>query len=238
MDRPFFCTQISLDWANNGSWECVMESEMTNYYHRQQKLSFAQFLAELPNFAALTASAILTGSLIIWLDFLDSLGNVLRTGIVSLITGRLSSRYNEGTARIENIATLFCDGIVMCGLILCTILSGYEILTPHRPSEFLIYVTALKVINVIFDAVFLREQGRIRKMNRGMLVQSNYSAAIGMLLFDAVELFSILLISFFRNSRWTWYFSPVISILIACYLAHQCVRRLRSTIRALSNQVN
>ena len=215
-----------------------MVTEKTEYYRKQQRLSFAQFLAELPNFLALALSAPLTGSLIVWLDFLDSLGNVLRTGIISLITGRLSSRPPDGAARIENMATLFCDGIVMCGLILCTALSVYEILRPRQPSEFLIYVTALKVINVLFDAVFLREQGRIRKMDQGMLAESSYSAAVGMLLFDAAELFSILLISVFRNSVWTWYFSPVISILIAACLAYKCVRRLRGTIRSLSNRAN
>ena len=227
MDRPFFCTQIAA--------ELIMAAEKTNYYRKQQRLSLAQFLAELPNFLALALSAPLTGSLIVWLDFLDSLGNVLRTGIVSVITGRLSSRHPDGTARIENIATLFCDGIVMCGLILCTALSVWEILRPREPSEFLIYVTALKVINVIFDWVFLREQGRIRKMDPGLLARSSYSAAMGMLLFDGVELFSILLISVFRSSVWTWYFSPVISVLIAVWLACKCVSRLRGTIRALSN---
>ena len=214
-----------------------MEAEKTNYYHRQQRLSFAQFLAELPNFIALIGSALLTGSLIIWLDFLDSLGNVLRTGTVALITRRLSSQQHghphEHAARIENIVVLFCDGIVMCGLILCGALSVYEILTPHQPSGFLIYVTGLKVINVIFDGVFLREQGRIRNINQSMLAQSNHSAAMGMLLFDGVELVSILLISIFRTSTWTWYFSPVISILIAAYLAYQCVKRLGGTIQEL-----
>ena len=215
-----------------------MAAEKTNYYRRQQRLSFAQFLAELPNFLALALSAPLTGSLIVWLDFFDSLGNVLRTGIVSVITGLLSSRHPDGAARIENIATLFCDGIVMCGLILCTALSVYEIMRPHQPSRFLIYVTALKAINVIFDAVFLREQGRIRKMNQGVLAESGYSAAMGMLLFDMAELVSILLISVFRSSVWTWYFSPGISVLIAVWLACKCVSRLRGTIRSLSNRAN
>ena len=212
-----------------------MEATQNDYYKRQRRLSLAQFIAELPNFAALTLSAFLTGSLIIWLDFLDSLGNVLRTGTVALITGRLASRRGGDPARIENRAVLFCDSIVMLGLLLCTALSLWELVTPREPSELLVYVVALKVVNVAFDWVFLREQAKIRKSNPGMLVQSNYTAAVGMLLFDGAELVSLLLISAFRSSTWTWYFSPVVSIFIAAYLAQQCTARLRRTIRELKN---
>ena len=209
------------------SRESLMETDKTIYYKKQQKLSFAQFIAELPNFIALIISALLTGSLIVWLDFLDSLGNVLRTGTVSLLTNRLSVRQHHDVSNIENMAVLFCDGIVLGGLFIAAALSVHEILVPQRPSDRLIYVAALKMVNVAFDAVFLIEQGKIRKMDHGLLAQSNYTTALGMLLFDVVGLLSILLISICKNSTWTWYFSPVISILLAAYLVYKCVSRLR-----------
>lgn len=210
--------------------------DKTNHL-RQQKLSFAQFLAELPNFLVLTVSVILTGSLIVWMDFLDSLGNVLRTGTVAALSKHLSRdlryKYNYGVSKIENIAVLFCDGIVMCGLIIAAALSVHEIIHPQRPSDLLIYVDAIKIINVTLDAFFLREQRKIRKTDSSVLAQSNYAAAKGMLLFDAVGLFSILLIWICKNSIWTWYFSPIISILIAVYLGYKCVKRLGKSISEL-----
>ena len=217
-----------------------METEKSIYYKKQQKLSFAQFLAELPNFIALIVSALLTGSLIVWLDFLDSLGNVLRTGTVSVLANRLSARQHrdshDDVSKIENIAVLFCDSIVMCGLFIATVLSVHEIIVPQRPSDRLIYVAALKMVNVAFDAVFLIEQGKIRKMDQGLLAQSNYTTALGMMFFDVVGLFSILLISIFKNSIWTWYFSPVISIMLAAWLIYKCVSRLRKAISELNNK--
>ena len=68
----------------------MMARDKMRYYIEQRNLSFVQFLAELPNFIMLTVSAALTGSLLVWLDFLDSFGNVMRTGVVAAITWRLS----------------------------------------------------------------------------------------------------------------------------------------------------
>ena len=214
-----------------------MVTDKTQYYVQQQRLSFVQFLAELPNFLAVTVSAVLTGSLLVWLDFLDSLGNVLRTGAVTAITWRLSvdphRRSPCDANRIENTAVLFCDGLVMCGLMTCAALSVYEILVPHRPSELLVYVVVLKVVNVIFDGIFLFKQAGIRKMDQGMLAQSNYTTAFGMLLFDVEGMVSLMLISMFRDSLWVWYFSPIISLLITAYLACKCASRLRGAVGQL-----
>ena len=63
--------------------------EQNKSYQNQQKVSFLSFLTELPNFVAVTVSAILSGSLIVWMDFVDSLGNVLNTGLVAFLSHRL-----------------------------------------------------------------------------------------------------------------------------------------------------
>ena len=214
-----------------------MVRDKTRYYIEQRNLSFVQFLAELPNFIVLTVSAVLTGSLLVWLDFLDSFGNVMRTGTVAAITWRLSVGLHRRPAhnahRIEHTAVLFCDGLVMCGLLICAALSVRELFVPHQPSERLAYVVVLKVVNVISDLIFLVKQAKIRKMDQGMLAQSNYITAFGMLLFDVEGMVSLLIISIFRNSLWAWYFSPVVSLLLTAYLAWKCVNRLRGAVGQL-----
>lgn len=145
-------------------------------YIQHQKLSFAQFMAEIPNFMVLTVSAFLTGSLIVWMDFIDSLGNILRTGTVALLSGRLRKdlryEYNYGDAKLEDIAVLFCDSIVLCGLMIAAALSVHELIEPERPSELLLLVVGLKVINVTIDLIFLRGQYKLRKNDIGMLTRS------------------------------------------------------------------
>ena len=49
----------------------MSKQEQNDSYKSQQKVSFFNFLAELPNFIAVTVSAIISGSLIVWMDFVD-----------------------------------------------------------------------------------------------------------------------------------------------------------------------
>ena len=62
----------------------------TSSYNKQQKLTIMQFFLELPNFIAVLLSAIFSGSLIVWLDLIDSLGGIFGEGVV-MTQSRLST---------------------------------------------------------------------------------------------------------------------------------------------------
>ena len=47
-------------------------------YEKQQNLSLAQFLTEIPSFIVILVAAILSRTLIIFVDLLDSLGYIIR----------------------------------------------------------------------------------------------------------------------------------------------------------------
>lgn len=211
-----------------------------NKYKQQHKLFFFQFLFEIPNSLILALSVLATGSVIVWMDFVDSLGQLLRKGTVSLLTGRLKKdlkyEYNYGTAKLEDIAALVCDGIVMFGLAICTVLSVYELFVPRRPSGLLIFVAIYKSVIIVFDLLFLWEQYKIKRTDSGVLTKSTFTVAIGTLMFDALELCSMLLVWAFKNHAWTWYFSPIISILIAVFLGRKCIERLKKAIAELTDR--
>lgn len=64
---------------------------MTNsnqHYEKQAKLSIQVLLAELPNFIAMTFSAFLSNSLIVWLDFFDCLGNIVNTLFILVLSNK------------------------------------------------------------------------------------------------------------------------------------------------------
>lgn len=136
-------------------------------YKKQQNLSFVQFLAEMPSFVAVLVSAILSRTILVFVDLLDSFGNILRTAMVTILSKKLSKdlrfEYNYGVGKIEAIASLLCDGIVFFGLLLTLGLSVYSILFPEQPSDLVIAVVGLKVINVSFDITFFVKQRKIIK---------------------------------------------------------------------------
>ena len=209
-------------------------------YKKQQNLSFTQFLAETPAFIAILVSAILSRTILVFVDLLDSLGNLLRTATITILSKKLSKdlrfEYNYGVGKIEAISSLLCDGIVFFGLVLTLGLSVYSIIFPSQPSDFVIAVVGLKVINVSFDIFFFINQRKIIKTHRSPISETNCAAALASLLFDSVTLISLLAMWLLRNNPIGGYVSPVISIFIAIYLMIGCIRRTKSALEELTDK--
>ena len=128
-------------------------------YKKQQNLAFVQLLSELPAFIVTLVSAIFANTILLFVDLVDSFGNLLRTAMVTLLSKKLSNdlsfEYNYGVGKIEAIASLFCNGIVFFGLILTIGMAVRSIVVPEMPSNMVIAAVCLKVINVCFDATFM-----------------------------------------------------------------------------------
>ena len=217
----------------------VHMSNQSNY-KKQQNLSLVQFLAELPAFVALLLSAIFSRTILIFVDLLDSLGNVLRAAMISLLSKKLTKdlryEYNYGIGKIEAICALFCDGIVFFGLLLTLVMSVYSIVFPDRPSDLVIAVVGLKVINVGFDVVFFTKQREILKNNRNAIAKTNFAAALAGLLFDSITLVSLFAMWLLRNNPIGGYISPVISIFVAVYLMIGCIHRTKASLNELTDK--
>jgi divalent metal cation (Fe/Co/Zn/Cd) transporter len=209
-------------------------------YEKQKNLSFAQFLAETPSFIAVLVSAILSKAILVFVDLLDSFGNILRTAMVTILSKKLSKdlrfEYNYGVGKIEAIASLICDGIVMFGLLVTLGLSVYSIIFPEQPNDLVIAVVGLKVINVSFDTAFFVKQRKILKTHRSAISETNYAAALAALLFDSVTLVSLLVMWLLRNNPIGGYISPIISIFVAIYLMFGCIRRTRRALDELTDK--
>ena len=209
-------------------------------YEKQKNLSFVQFLAETPSFIAVLVSAILSKTILVFVDLLDSFGNILRTAMVTILSKKLSKdlrfEYNYGVGKIEAIASLICDGIVFFGLLSTVGLSFYSIIFPEQPSDLVIAVVGLKVINVSFDTAFFVKQRKILKTHRSAISETNYAAALAALLFDSVTLVSLLVMWLLRNNPIGGYISPVISIFVAIYLMYGCVKRTKRSLDELTDK--
>lgn len=209
-------------------------------YKKQQNLSFAQLLSEAPAFIVTLISAIFANTMLLFVDLMDSLGNVLRAAMVTILSRKLSKdlryEYNYGVGKIEAIASLFCNGLVFCGLLMTIGMSVYALVFPEKPSDTVIAVVGLKVINVGFDTTFFVEQRKILRTHRSAISEANYAAALAALLFDSVTLVSLLIIWLLRNNPIGVYISPAISIFIAVYLVVGCMRRTKAALEDLSDK--
>lgn len=214
--------------------------EQQSVYKKQEKMTFLALLMELPNLAAVTVSAILSQSLLVWLDFVDSLGNVLSCALVTALSHRMTKdlryTYNYGIGKVEAMTALFSEGMELCGLLVVGIASIHQLTVPQKPSDFLIWVVALKVINVLVDAALLKGQADITEGSATYVTHEEYLAKLSAFLFDAGELIAVLLVWLLRNHRFCWYVSPVLSLGVTVYMFAACLKHLREAISDLSDE--
>lgn len=214
--------------------------EQQSAYKKQQKLTFIITMIDLPNFVAITISAIAAHSLIVWLDYIESLGEVL-SGFLIVVLSRYLSRdlryaYNYGVGKVEAMTSLLCESIKISGLSVVVGFSIFELLSPEKPSDLLVYVVILKVINVLMDAIFIREQAKIKRENSTMITQDEYVSYLGRLLFDSATLLSLLCVWLMRNHIVSWYISPLLSIAISIYMFVNCLHHIRHAVREISDK--
>lgn len=209
-------------------------------YKQQQNLSIAQLLAELPSFVAVLVSAILSRNLLVYVDLLDSsmylIGLVLIVVLSKKLTKDLRYEYNYGVGKIEAIASLLCDGMGCFGLLITLGFSVQSIIRPEQPSDFVIAVVGLKVINVSFDTAFFVKQRKITKIHSSAISNANYAEALSALLFDSVALVSLFVMWLLRNNPIGGYISPVVSIFVAIYLMFGYVKRIRQALTELTDK--
>lgn len=209
-------------------------------YNKQKKLSLAVLISDLPNMAAVAISAFVSNSLIVWLDFIDSLSGLLGDLIVVLLSRKMSKdlryEYNYGVGKIEAMTALMSEGLEVFGLLFVLGFSVYQLFFPEKPSDLLIFVVVLKVLNVCVDAVFLKKQYDINKLGDTHVTQSEVLSEIASLLFDAAALVSLLFVWLLRNSIVSWYISPILSLVIASVLIVMCVKHIRHAVSELADK--
>ena len=209
-------------------------------YEQQQNLSIAQLLAELPSFVAVLVSAILSRNLLVYVDLLDSSMYLISLVLIVLLSKKLTKdlryEYNYGVGKIEAIASLLCDGMGCFGLLITLGFSVQSIIHPEQPSDFVIAVVGLKVINVSFDTAFFVKQRKITKIHSSAISNANYAEALSALLFDSVALVSLFVMWLLRNHPIGGYISPVVSIFVAIYLMSGYVKRIRQALTELTDK--
>ena len=209
-------------------------------YEKQQNLSIAQLLAELPNFVAVVVSAILSRNLLVYIDLLDSSMYLISLGLIIFLSRKLRKdlryEYNYGVGKIEAISSLLCDSMGFLGLLITLGFSVQAIIVPEQPSELVIAVVGLKIINVAFDTAFFVKQRKITKIHNSAISKSNYAEALSALLFDSVALISLFAMWLLRANFIGGYIAPVVSIFVVIYLMVGYAKRIRQSFIELTDK--
>ena len=209
-------------------------------YKEQKNLSIAQLLAETPNFVAVVVSAILSRNLLVYIDLLDSSMYLISLGLTIFLSRKLTKdlrfEYNYGVGKVEAISSLLCDGMGFFGLLITIGFSVQAIIVPEKPSELVIAVVGLKIINVAFDTAFFVKQRKITKIHNSAISKSNYTEALSALLFDSVALVSLFAMWLLRANPIGGYIAPVVSIFVVIYLMVGYAKRMQQSFIELTDK--
>ena len=209
-------------------------------YEQQQNLSFAQIFAEVPSFVAVLVSAILSRNLLVYIDLLDSSMYLVSLVLIVILSKKLTKdlryEYNYGVGKIEAIASLLCDSMGFLGLLITLGFSVQAIILPEQPSDLVIAVVGLMIINVAFDTAFFVKQHKITKIHNSAISKSNYAEALSALLFDSVALVSLFAMWLLRSNPIGGYIAPIVSIFVAIYLMNGYVKRIRQALTELTDK--
>lgn len=209
-------------------------------YKNQAALSGFHFVTEFINLLIVIFTVIKSGSLIIWLDLINSLGNTLRVGLMVLFsrkmvkTGKQMSNYD--THKAEAMIAFFCNCLVFVGLIATFILSVIRLIHPTGTDQSLIWAIIFKFFCALFDLPILIAQYKIRKSGNNQVTNSGFMGALTAFLFDVVALLSVCIVFITREMPGSEYVSPVLSIAIAIFLIVVCIREILKSIHTITDK--
>ena len=202
-------------------------------YKSQMKLTLFNLMGELPNFIALLFSAIGTKAVLVFVDLIDTSSNLIRNTLVAVISAKLRKdlkfKYNYGVAKIEALASLFCDFFMIISLTIILGFAVHDLFEPRPAEAFLLFVVCVKLVNIMGDVFVYWRQRKICKGADSLVFKSSLTVAVKNLLFDLISFGALVLMKLFGQYRLVWYISPVASILLGGYLLAVTFRRLWET---------
>lgn len=217
-----------------------MSETQSKTYQDQHRLALFGLAAELPNFVVVTISAILSSSLLMWLDVIDSTGNVLNAWLVTIISKKLKSNlkyeYNYGVGKIESISSLCVDSLSLTGLVVIMVYAIHDIIYQEDPGQHLLIPILLKAVNIICDAIYAYAQHKILKSSDSLLSKSEFDQALRATLFDLVTFVSLVITWIFNNSMFSTYFSPIVSLILAIYYFIHGIKNIIHSITILTDK--
>ncbi len=188
------------------------------------------FIYEIPKFIILLYSSMELKAIIVWLEAIHCLGDTFNSLIVFLLCKILGKNKHElndtKVEKIETIVGIVCDLAIVMGLCSMVFISVSDIIHPHKTNSNLFLVVPITIVSIIFDTIFLKRQKAVLANDDHILAKTELSTCVEDILFDSIELVSLLIIVIFKRDRFTRYLAPLLCILISIVAIHESIIRI------------
>lgn len=195
-----------------------------------REIACQSLMCEIPNFILVFVSAIMSASMIIWVDFLGSFSAVLHSLFVYIITRRIKGSEEDSYCfdclRMETMTSFICDLLMIGGYITIVIVSVYKIMHPSGMKEGVCLYFLVKTIDILFDVYFYRKQKRILEKYSSKINETETANWKNNLLIDT--LIGVLSVATYLLTKyeWSWRLNPAASLVLSVFFIMGSIKRI------------
>ena len=191
-------------------------------FKKQSKIALFHFVVEIPYVIFAIVMAVMSRSLIMMMDAINTTITLIHTGTLLVTSRKLQKnslfRYDYGMGKIEAFGAFFAGILLYFGFAIIIKSSVLAFFHHIQPSDMLIVAIVMKVVALLIAIKFHYYHVKLIKQAHSKILSSGLALARKSLWFEAISLV-VLAISFsFRFFEWIVYFEPAACIILAVYL--------------------
>lgn len=185
----------------------------------QERIAVLLILWRLPEFFTSLIAACASGSVVVWLEFIEC-ASILIPGIILAVLSRKLNRnlkyvFNYGTGKVEAITALCIEAFDIAGLFCVSFFAIKDIITAEKMGEFLGFALMLSIAGLFVDLIILVQQRKILSDSHSKMFHTALVSAQKEFFFDAASIITLFISMIFENTYWIRFFSPVVCLIMA-----------------------
>ncbi len=203
----------------------------------QRRIALLLILWRLPDFFTSFIAAVASGSVVVWLEFIENASVLIPGVLLAILAGKLNRnlkfKFNYGTGKVEAITALSIEVFDIAGLFCITFFSIKALVRDETREQYLTLALVVSIIGVLIDLFILHRQKIIAERSHSKMIHTAYVSAQKEFFFDAVSIVTLIIIMIFRDKNWIRYFSPVVCLMLVVPFFITVMKHMRASVEEL-----
>lgn len=206
----------------------------------EQRLALLLILWRIPSVFASLFSAIVSGSMVVWLEFVENASVLIPAILLAALSRRmgrdLKYQFNYGTGKLEAITAFACEVFDVAGLLCIISFSIRKLLRPEADEGNLLLALAVCVAGTLIDVFLLYRQKKLSEREHSKMLHTAYLSAKKDFAFDCISISTLLIGIVFSETPWIRSSSPVLCILMSIPFGCVVLHHLRESLAELADE--
>lgn len=187
-------------------------------YAEARRLAMLLTVWQIPNIVTNLAAALANRSMVLWMEFIETLTIVLPAlllvAVVLFLRKDLKYQFNYGTGKIEAFTALIIEIFDIGGLLLIIILSIMNLAHAQEEYKSLLFAIVMEAIGVVVTAVIQFRLKRIIERRNNKIAETFYISIRKELFFGIISMVTLVVSIFDKHTFWSLYLSPIVCLVL------------------------